>query len=173
MNLIERLVRDFHVHFGLPIGDTSRTTNKLRADLITQEARELTDAIAEYDADPSPENLAKVAHEGADVLFAVVGTNLTLGIDTDAAVLAVYHSLMTRQGADEHGKVVKGPHYVPPDMTPALLAGVYGAALSMRRDGDEVTTQTERNGPLVSCSTCWPRPCGGPPFRSECRRVVS
>lgn len=119
-NLVEHLVRDFHVHFGLPIGDTSRTTNKLRRDLIEQEARELTEAIDAYDADPTEANLAKVAHEGADVLFAVVGTNLTLGIDTDQAAIAVYHSLMTRQGANEHGKVVKGPHYVPPDMTAAL-----------------------------------------------------
>ena len=27
---------------------------------------------------------------------------------------------MTREGADEHGKVTKGPNYVPPNMYPAL-----------------------------------------------------
>jgi NTP pyrophosphatase (non-canonical NTP hydrolase) len=122
----ETFVRLFHEHFGLPIGDTSRTTNKLRRDLIEQEAGELTEAIDAYDADPTPDNLAKVAHEGVDVLFAVIGTNLTLGIDTDRAAYQVFLSLMTRQGADETGKVRKGPNYVPPDMRPALPGGSGG-----------------------------------------------
>jgi NTP pyrophosphatase (non-canonical NTP hydrolase) len=122
MSTIEGLVRHFHEHFGLPIGDTSRTTNKLRRDLIEQEAGELTEAIDAYDADPTVDNLCKVAHEAADVLFAVVGTNLTLGIDTDTAARQLLTSLLTRQGTDGNGKVVKGSHYVPPEMRPALLA---------------------------------------------------
>lgn len=170
MSAIEDMVRHFHEHFGLPIGDTSRTTNRLRRVLIEQEAIELSRAIEDYDADPSEENLCAVAHEAADVLFAVVGTNLTLGIDTDVAARQVLASLLTREGADATGKVRKGSNYVPPDMRPALLAERYGAALSMRRDGDLVTTETQRNGPVESCATCWPRPCAGPPYRSECRR---
>lgn len=120
---IAALVRAFHVHFKLPIGNTSQTTNALRAKLVEQETTELLEALAAYDADPTAANLAKVAHEGTDVMFAVVGTFLTLGIDTDQAAYRVFLSLMTRQGADPTGKVVKGPDYAPPDMTSAILGG--------------------------------------------------
>jgi NTP pyrophosphatase (non-canonical NTP hydrolase) len=116
----EELVRRFHEHFGLPIGDTSRSTNKLRWELVEQESTELVDALKAFDADPSPQNLCDVAHEGADVLFAVIGTNLTLGIDTDRAAYQVFLSLLTRSHADPDGKVRKGPNYRPPDMRPAI-----------------------------------------------------
>jgi NTP pyrophosphatase (non-canonical NTP hydrolase) len=122
----EQLVRRFHEHFGLPIGDTSRSTNKLRWELVEQEAAELVEALKAFDADPTLATLGDVAHEGADVLFAVVGTNLTLGIDTDAAAYQVFRSLMTRSHADPDGKVRKGPNYVPPDMRPALPGGFGG-----------------------------------------------
>jgi hypothetical protein len=112
----EELVRRFHEHFGLPIGDASRSTNRLRWELVEQEATELADALRAYDAEP----------KGADVLFAVVGTNLTLGIDTDRAAYQVFRSLMTRSHADPDGKVRKGPGYVPPDMRPALPGGSGG-----------------------------------------------
>lgn len=116
----EQLVRRFHEHFGLPIGNTSRSTNKLRWELVEQEAGELIEALKAFDADPSPQNLCDVAHEGADVLFAVIGTNLTLGIDTDRAAYQVFLSLLTRSHADPDGKVRKGPNYRPPDMLPAI-----------------------------------------------------
>lgn len=122
----EELVRRFHEHFGLPIGDTSRSTNRLRWELVEQEATELVDALKAFDAEPTVDTLGAVAHEGADVLFAVVGTNLTLGIDTDRAAYQVFRSLMTRSHADPDGKVRKGPGYVPPDMRPALPGGFDG-----------------------------------------------
>lgn len=114
------MVRAFHAHFGLPIGDTSRTTNEVRIRLVQQESVELVEALKMFDADPTSANLCAVAHESADVLFAVYGTALTLNYDADEAARQVFLANLTRQGADATGKVVKGPNYVPPDLRSAI-----------------------------------------------------
>ena len=123
------LVRKFHEAFGLPIHDRTRTLNKLRADLIREEAREAADAIETK----SREAWAK---ELADLVIVTYGAALTMGIDLDEAVRSVHTSNMSKLGDDgkpvmrEDGKVLKGPNYVPPDMSPALLQDAAQAARS-------------------------------------------
>ncbi len=116
-----QMVREFHEAFGLPINDTTRTLNRLRADLIREEAREAADAIE----DGTPEQWAQ---ELADLAIVVYGAALTLGIDLDRAVSLVHAPNMTKLGLDgkpvmrADGKVLKGPGYVAPDMAAALRA---------------------------------------------------
>lgn len=110
------LVREFHEAFGLPINDTTRTSNKLRAELIREEAREAAEAIEQGDA-------LQWAKELADLAIVTYGAALTFGIDLDAAVRLVHDSNMSKLGDDGRpvmradGKVLKGPRYRPPDMT--------------------------------------------------------
>jgi hypothetical protein len=46
---------------------------------------------------------------------------VTMGIDLDEAVRLVHASNMTKSGVDSDGKVTKGPNYVEPNMSPAVL----------------------------------------------------
>lgn len=113
------LVRRFHQAFDLPIGDDSRTHNAMRADLIREEAREAADALLAA-------SLPSIAQELADLAYVTYGAALTLGIDLDLAVAEVHRANMSKLGIDGKpimrgdGKVLKGPHYRAPDMTPAL-----------------------------------------------------
>lgn len=112
-------MREFHEAFGLPINDTTRTLDKLRADLIREEAREAADAIELGDQEAR-------AKELADLVIVAYGAAVTFGIDLDEAIRLVHISNMSKLGTDgkpvmrEDGKVLKGPNYLPPDMTTAL-----------------------------------------------------
>lgn len=119
------MVREFHVAFGLSIGDTTRTFNELRAKLIREEAEEAAVAV-EF------EPLPQIAKELADLVIVAYGAALTMGIDLDRAVALVHASNMSKLGVDGRpvmradGKVLKGPNYRPPDMA----AAVCGASAS-------------------------------------------
>lgn len=108
-------VWEFHDSFGLPIDDRTRTLNKLRADLIREEAKEAADAI-------ESEDLEHMAKELADLVYVAFGAALTMGIDLDKAIVKVHQSNMSKlvDGKPvmrEDGKVLKGPNYLPPDMS--------------------------------------------------------
>jgi NTP pyrophosphatase (non-canonical NTP hydrolase) len=119
-SLPARLVREFHEAFGLPINDTRYTTNLLRAKLVLEEAREAADAITAPLAFTAG-GRADVAKELADAVITLYGTAVTMGIDLDEAVRLVHASNMTKSGVDSDGKVTKGPNYVEPNMSPAVL----------------------------------------------------
>lgn len=138
------MVRQFHQAFGLPIGDTSRTYNKLRADLVHEEAKEAADAIEHGE----PEDWAK---ELADLVIVAYGAALTMGIDLDLAVRLVHESNMTKLGPDgrpvmrEDGKVLKGPNYVPPDVTPAVLVDPSRASATSEASQLQANSKLEQN----------------------------
>jgi predicted HAD superfamily Cof-like phosphohydrolase len=116
---IAGMVREFHVAFDLPINDATRTLNKLRADLIREEAAETAEAVESGD-------LEHMAKELADLAYVAYGAALTLGIDLDVAIAAVHASNMSKlvDGKPvmrEDGKVLKGPNYAPPDMSRAVV----------------------------------------------------
>jgi hypothetical protein len=119
-SLPARLVREFHEAFNLPINDTRYTTNLFRAKLVLEEAREAADAITAPLAFTDG-GRADVAKELADAVITLYGTAVTMGIDLDEAVRLVHASNMTKSGVDSDGKVTKGPNYVEPDMSPAVL----------------------------------------------------
>lgn len=128
-------VREFHVAFNLPIGDSTRTLNKLRADLIREEGREAATALEVGD-------LEHIAKELADLVYVTYGAALTLGIDLDAAVTAVHESNMSKLVDGKpvmrpDGKVLKGHNYRPPDMARCVLAAVRGGSVSGGGDNQE------------------------------------
>jgi predicted HAD superfamily Cof-like phosphohydrolase len=90
----------------------------LRTTLIFEEAAEVADALRTGDP-------LQVAQELADLVYVAYGTAVSLGIDLDAALAEVHRSNMSKLGPDgqpilrEDGKVLKGPYYIPPDMTKA------------------------------------------------------
>jgi predicted HAD superfamily Cof-like phosphohydrolase len=117
------LVREFHLAFGLPIGTTpsltATTTDQLRLDLVDEEVEELHRAIEDGD-------LVAVADALADIVYVAFGAADTWGFDLGAVILEVHRSNMTKLGEDgrpelrSDGKVLKGPHYEPPNI-PAVL----------------------------------------------------
>jgi NTP pyrophosphatase (non-canonical NTP hydrolase) len=111
----ERRVWEFHRKYGFAINDMSRTSNELRADLIMEEAKEAAEAIRLNDR-------PGMAKELADVVVVSYGAAITMGIDLDLATYLVHESNMTKTPGNLRGdgKLLKGPSYRPPDMTPAL-----------------------------------------------------
>ena len=114
-------VRQFHDKFEHPIkkvpGFPSESIVKLRVDLIEEELQELKDAIADND-------LVEVADALTDILYVTYGAGLCFGVDLDACFEEVQRSNMSKLGADgepikrEDGKILKGPDYSEPDLTP-------------------------------------------------------
>lgn len=118
-SFIAGMVWEFHDSFGLPIGDATRSLNKLRADLIREEAKEAADAL-------ECEGLQQVAKELADLVIVAYGAALTMGIDLDKALLKVHESNMSKLVDGKpvmrpDGKVLKGPNYLPPDMSRCVM----------------------------------------------------
>jgi predicted HAD superfamily Cof-like phosphohydrolase len=94
----------------------------LRQALIEEEVGELADAVRAGD-------VVGVADALADIVYVAYGTAHVYGIDLDAVLDEVHASNMTKLGADGRpvrradGKVLKGPHYRPPDIAAVLGQG--------------------------------------------------
>jgi len=103
-----------HAGLDLPIG-----VLHLRMRLLREEFAELMEALDGTD-------VAHIAKEAADLAYVLQGTCDALGIDLDRAIAEVHVSNMSKVGADGRvtrdagGKILKGPGYFEPDMTPAL-----------------------------------------------------
>lgn len=93
----------------------------LRKRPLREELAEVIDAIDHG----KPHHLAR---ELADLVYVAYGTAITPGIDLDIAIREVHRANMSKLGADGRpitradGKVLKGPHFTPPDMTTAVTA---------------------------------------------------
>lgn len=115
------MVREFTEKFKQPIPETpsfpSKDVIKLRVELIREEFQELKDAIKEKD-------LVEVADALTDILYVVLGAGIAFGIDLDKCFAEVHRSNMSKLGADgepvyrKDGKIIKGPNYSKPDLTP-------------------------------------------------------
>jgi predicted HAD superfamily Cof-like phosphohydrolase len=92
-------------------------TVALRYELIREELEELYHAMGEKD-------LVEVADALTDILYVTYGAGHAFGIDLDACFDEVQRSNMSKLGADgkpiyrEDGKILKGPNYFAPDLTP-------------------------------------------------------
>lgn len=81
--------------------------------------RELTEADLDVD-------LVEVADALTDINYVAYGAGHCFGVDLDACMEEVQRSNMSKLGADgkplynEHGKVMKGPSYSPPDLVKVL-----------------------------------------------------
>ena len=90
--------------------------NKLRLDLIKEELAELTEAMNNKD-------LLEVADALTDILYVTYGAGHAFGINLDKCFEEVQNSNMSKLDENgkpiynEHGKVMKGPNYIKPDLS--------------------------------------------------------
>lgn len=140
---------EFHESFGHlisehPTADIGDDVVELRKTLITEEFRELVgyyDEIGDYhEGALDTGDLAQVAKEAADLLYVVVGTLVSFGVNAEQAVTEVHTSNMTKLGPDgkpvrrEDGKVLKGDNYRSPNMEKFVSEqGSLRASLAPRR----------------------------------------
>ncbi|MFJ4773694.1 MazG nucleotide pyrophosphohydrolase domain-containing protein [Streptomyces uncialis] len=120
-----RFVREFHQAFGLETGgvptEVPPTLAAHRQDLLAEEVAEVAEVAVGGPLD-------KIAHELADVVYVAYGTALVHGIDLDQVIAEIHRANMTKLGPDgtpqvrADGKVLKGDHYVAPDVS-AVLRG--------------------------------------------------
>ena len=88
---------------------------KLRYNLIKEELDEFEEALKD-------KNLKEVADALTDILYVTYGAGHAFGIDLDKCFDEVQSSNMSKLGEDgkpiynEHGKVMKGPKYFPPNL---------------------------------------------------------
>lgn len=117
-------VGDFMEAFGQEVlfVPTMPDTNlaALRLDLIQEEVQELRDGLGKR-------SILEIADALTDILYVVYGAGHAFGIDLDDCFNEVHSSNMTKLGADgrplyrEDGKVMKGPNYREPDLTPFVI----------------------------------------------------
>lgn len=92
---------------------------ELRKRLLREELDEVIRALDSGD-------VLNLAQELADLVYVAYGTAIAPGIDLDAAVSEVHRANMSKRDPDGRflvradGKILKGPHYRPPDMTVAV-----------------------------------------------------
>ena len=122
MSDIERMVREFHEAFSIPIRSTPAADigeSDLRVRLLREEVDEYTEAVESLD-------VVEIADGLADIVYVVFGTALAHGIDLDSVLEEVHRSNMSKLGEDgqplfrEDGKVIKGPQYFRPDIARVL-----------------------------------------------------
>ncbi|MFB8773141.1 MazG nucleotide pyrophosphohydrolase domain-containing protein [Streptomyces broussonetiae] len=117
------LVRAFHLAFGLDArsrpAEVSPELARHRGELLAEEAAEVAEVSVTGPLD-------RLAHELADVVYVAYGTALVHGIDLDQVIAEIHRSNMTKLGPDGRvdrrpdGKVLKGAHYEPPDVSAVL-----------------------------------------------------
>lgn len=120
------LVREFHETFGQPVRDEpslgDEALNALRISLLEEETRELKEALERRDA-------VEVLDALTDLQYVLDGAYLALGFHRvkEAALAEVHRSNMTKLDDDGKpvlregdGKILKGPHFDPPDLRSVL-----------------------------------------------------
>ena len=114
------MVREFHAAFGVEENDSPRLLadlngEQLRLALIEEEYAELDEALADQDIVATVDALG-------DMLYVIYGFGATMGVDLDRVFAEIHRSNMTKLGGDgrplkrSDGKIVKGPHYEPPNL---------------------------------------------------------
>lgn len=127
------MVKHFHNKFGHQITEGKSLVFseasfdkliRLRAKLINEEHNEVMTAIQRLtlvDDKVSREGLTDCVDGLCDLIFVLLGTALSLGVDMEKAMKSVYLSNMSKLDADgtpihrEDGKILKGPNYFPPN----------------------------------------------------------
>ncbi|GAA0578312.1 MazG nucleotide pyrophosphohydrolase domain-containing protein [Paractinoplanes ferrugineus] len=121
-----RLVREFHEVFGLAHAEHPTSISPelaaVRQRLLDEETGEVAEAAAAAQLDPSPQRLADLARELADVVYVAYGTAISHGFDLDAVLAEVHRANMSKLDDDgrpvlQDGKVRKGPNFRPPDLS--------------------------------------------------------
>lgn len=129
INKWQRAVQDFHEAMDLTTNPLPLVPGKnvvtLRRDLIAEEVKELDEELFWLGIVNTPANyLPAIAKEMADVLYVVIGTAVSFGIDLEPVFAAVHESNMRKVGGPvgENGKRLKPEGWQPPDIAAVLEA---------------------------------------------------
>jgi predicted HAD superfamily Cof-like phosphohydrolase len=116
------MVRAFHAMTGQADSPTPDIGlyRDLRLSLITEEFRELREALAVND-------VIGVSDALADLLYVVIGSALQWGIPIERVFTEVHRSNMTKTSGAKRadGKILKGPNYSPPDLRSVIGEHVF------------------------------------------------
>lgn len=104
------MVAQFMKKYGLSLNSRHVDTRFVRARLILEEATELIIGMQEHDR-------AQVIDAVADLLYVCYGAACLYDFNADEAFRRVHASNMTKGQDTGHGKLLKGPSWVPPDFT--------------------------------------------------------
>jgi predicted HAD superfamily Cof-like phosphohydrolase len=132
------LVREFHEACDIAGNQPlSIAALKRRARLITEEALEFHSATEDLIAGGAlPHLVANWLKELADVEYVTAGAIHEFGIPFDDVFYLVHRSNMSKLGPNgralkrEDGKILKGPHYRPPDLR-AMVDVIDGGELDI------------------------------------------
>lgn len=124
MRKYQQMVQAFHEKAGAvinhrptePEGDTA----KLRYNLIYEELREYVEAL---DKPVGSVDLVEIADAIGDLLYVVLGTAVSFGIDIEPIFNEIHRSNMSKfiDGyRREDGKWMKGPSYSPANLKPII-----------------------------------------------------
>jgi predicted HAD superfamily Cof-like phosphohydrolase len=107
----QAMVHQFQDKMGLTIGDEPAIRDaELRKRLVLEEAQEFVDAVDAGD-------LVEAVDALADIIYVVLGSAVTFGVDM-APIMAIVHAAnMTKDPAlrDDNGKIAKPKGFIPPD----------------------------------------------------------
>ncbi|API58477.1 hypothetical protein BSL82_03470 [Tardibacter chloracetimidivorans] len=132
----EDLVSQFHIATNdavdIPRNKWTTTLLNHRVRLIREEFHELMEELetaATLDTLPSRNAAERILKELADVQYVISGTAVSLGLDLELGFQRVHESNMSkidplskRVARDGRGKVLKGPHYQPPNLKDLIYA---------------------------------------------------
>jgi predicted HAD superfamily Cof-like phosphohydrolase len=131
LNPWQQAVADFHEAMDLAVATTpavpDRSVSKLRRDLIAEEAKELDEELFWLDVVANPSYyLPALAKEMADLIYVILGTAVSFGIDMGPVFEAVHASNMAKAGGPvrSDGKRLKPQGWQPPDIAKVLEAQV-------------------------------------------------
>lgn len=126
MSYYEDLIA-FHEKYGHSIGAKPQWLDEdefaLRMRLIGEEGLELENELLDVlDEGESPIRMANIAKETADVIYVLIGTMVSMGIDFDKVWNEVHESNMSKQVGlkDEGGKQLKGASFKKADILGVL-----------------------------------------------------
>ena len=119
----QRMVRDFHEHFGALVSDRPTwcgdDVHRLRVALIEEE-------LAEFRNAGEAQSLVEIADALADLLYVVYGAGVTYGIDLEPVFEEIHRSNMSKGEPAvvrrPDGKILKGDHSRAPDVRSIIAA---------------------------------------------------
>ena len=110
-------VRDFHKKFGFPCPDSpeilSAPQRKFRMLLMAEEFREMSKSMEDG-------NLAEIGAECVDLIYTVIGTAVSYGIDLRPFWEAIHGANMKKVACPYGGKALKPDGWKKPDIDSLL-----------------------------------------------------